>query len=140
MKAILPLSLLLSLCCHEVVQASSDFESKVKYPQESVVFEIKDTPELSVVFDHKAHGEVGCMVCHHKPRCAICHYNPKDKQPPYASCSTAGCHQAEGRSLDPQSRFMAFHDRDSGRSCFGCHVAEGRADGCRPCHGKAPAK
>ena len=140
MKAILSLSLLLSLCICGGAQASPGFESKVKYPQGPVALEVKDTPELSVMFDHKAHGEVGCTVCHHKPRCAICHYNPKDKQSPYASCSAAGCHQDEGRSLDPQSRFMAFHDRDSARSCFGCHVAEGRTDGCRPCHDKAPAK
>lgn len=139
MKTALPLSLLLALSLCVSAHASSSFDSKVKYPRKTIMLNVEDTPALSVSFDHSAHDNIGCDTCHHKPRCAICHFSPKLDSSPYASCSTVGCHPREGRSMNPDSRFMAFHKRDSQRSCFGCHVAEGNADGCRPCHSDKPA-
>ena len=99
---------------------------------------VGSNPKKVVKFNHSTHKDVTCDTCHHKPRCAICHYSPSLEKSPYASCSTEGCHTVQGRSNQENSRFMAFHDRDSVRSCFGCHqsLSEKYAEfkGCRPCH------
>lgn len=134
MRSVIALSVLLSLAFCGTAQASSALLSKVPPPKKPLSLTVEDTPDLSVVFRHDSHKGVSCALCHHKPRCVICHYGPDLQQSPYASCSMAGCHPDEGRSKDGMSRFMSFHKRDSERSCFGCHVKEGKVDGCRPCH------
>lgn len=134
MKYILPLALAASLCVCATAQASPGFQTKADGPKEELVLKSKDTPQLSVVFSHKDHAGVGCDTCHHKPRCVICHFSPSSEKAPNTSCSAEGCHPSMGRTQDEQSRFMAFHKRDSLRSCFGCHVKTGNHDGCAPCH------
>ncbi len=135
MKKFLLPSLFLSFFICMPAQASPGFGDNVPRPKRPITLSVEDTPRLSVTFDHRIHEGVTCDTCHHRPRCAICHYAPNEPMAPTASCSTVGCHPDEGRSLNPMSRFNAFHKRDSERSCFGCHVAEGRYNGCQPCHG-----
>ena len=137
MRPLFILTLLISLAwC--VPADAQDFKGGVKYPKNPIVLGGGDTPRLAVTFNHSTHKDVTCDTCHHKPRCAICHYSPSLEKSPYASCSTEGCHTVQGRSNQENSRFMAFHDRDSVRSCFGCHqsLSEKYAEfkGCRPCH------
>ena len=134
MKYLLPLALAASLAVCATAQASPGFQTKADGPKEELVLKSEGTPHLSVVFSHQSHQDIGCDTCHHKPRCVICHFNPKAEKAPNTSCSEAGCHPDVGRSKDEQSRFMAFHKRDSHRSCFGCHVKSGRYEGCTPCH------
>jgi hypothetical protein len=138
MKAVLSLSLIVPLFFCVSAQAKS-IDVKTPYPKEVLTLTVEDTPDLSVKFSHDVHtATIGCDTCHHLPRCAICHYKPTEKQSPWASCSSPGCHPDVGRSQDPHSRFMAFHTRESDRSCFGCHTAraeeQGVSQGCLPCH------
>lgn len=134
MKYMLPLALVASLALCATAQATPGFQTKAEGPKEDLVLKSKDTPHLSVVFSHKAHQGVGCDTCHHLPRCVICHFNPKAEKAPNTSCSSAGCHPDMGRTNEENSRFMAFHKRDSVRSCFSCHSKSGKYEGCTPCH------
>ncbi|MBQ9405829.1 MAG: cytochrome c3 family protein [Desulfovibrio sp.] len=87
---------------------------------------------MSVVFAHTDHRGVNCMHCHHNV----------SSEGRYVACTT--CHCTPGvRARDPISMFMAFHAKDNGRSCVGCHTSlveksESRYGlkfrGCRPCH------
>ena len=118
-------------------------KARMEAPKSSIILKAESSPRLSVTFNHSTHKDVKCDTCHHKPRCGICHYAPELSKSPAASCSTEGCHTIQGKSTDEQSRFMAFHTRDSQRSCFGCHRAAVSEHpdfkGCRPCHSdKAP--
>ena len=138
MKKVLSLSFIVPLFFCASAQAKS-MDVKTPYPKQELTLTVEDTPDLSVKFSHEVHAEsIGCDTCHHAPRCVICHYKPTETQSPWASCSTPGCHPDVGRSSDPNSRFMAFHERDSDRSCFGCHTAraeeQGISQGCLPCH------
>lgn len=138
MKPLFILTLLISLawCCTPA--EAQDFKANIKYPKDTLVLGGEISPRMAVKFNHTAHGDIACDTCHHKPRCAICHYSPTEEKSPYASCSTSGCHTVQGRSSEPDSRFMAFHSRDSRRSCFGCHrslsATHPEFQGCRPCH------
>ena len=134
MKYLLPLALAASLAVCATAQASPGFQTKADGPKKELVLKSEGTPHLSVVFSHQSHQDIGCDTCHHKPRCVICHFDPKAEKAPNTSCSEAGCHPDVGRSKDEQSRFMAFHKRDSLRSCFGCHSSTGNYEGCTPCH------
>ena len=98
-----------------------------------------ESPLLAVKFMHSSHSGISCDTCHHGQKCAICHHPQKAPVEKYASCgSTPDCHVLPGKSKDIKSRFMAFHKKDTTRSCYGCHSKlEGQyADfqGCRPCH------
>ena len=140
MKQILLPALLVSLSLCAPAYASPEFGDNVPRPIHDLLLKSEKTPRLSVPFSHKQHADVNCDTCHHRPRCAICHFSPREQFSPDASCSTAGCHPDMGNSREPMSRFMAFHKRDSERSCYGCHLKDGRTDGCMPCHGDKKTK
>lgn len=88
------------------------------------------SPQLAVVFNHDTHKSVKCRTCHHMA-------DEDGKR--FVKCTIEPCHSLKGaRERDPMSAFMAYHARDTDRSCYGCHVAE-RAKhpsfkGCQPCH------
>lgn len=89
---------------------------------------------MHVIFRHSSHKDIKCQFCHHA--------TPSDK--PYVSCTTEGCHSLNGaRERDTMSVFMAYHSRESERSCYSCHKAQAAKHpeftGCRPCHMGAAA-
>ncbi|HIX40613.1 MAG TPA: cytochrome c3 family protein [Candidatus Desulfovibrio intestinigallinarum] len=89
---------------------------------------------MHVIFRHTSHKGIKCGFCHHA--------SPTDK--PYVSCTTEECHSLKGpRERDSMSVFMAFHSRESERSCYSCHSAQKAKHpeftGCRPCHKGASA-
>lgn len=89
---------------------------------------------MHVIFRHTSHKGVKCAFCHHA--------SPSDK--PYVSCTTEECHSLKGaRERDTMSVFMAYHSRESERSCYSCHKARSAEHpeftGCRPCHKEAAA-
>ena len=105
--------------------------SPKNYP---ILIEGGESSRMSVVFSHKTHKGKGftCKQCHHE----------SSSSTPYSSC-TEDCHATPGaRERDPMSMFMAFHSKESDRSCYGCHnmLAEKHPGaypsfkGCRPCH------
>ena len=90
-----------------------------------------NSDRMSVMFPHTAHKGISCIHCHHE--------NPGDDR--YVSCTE--CHATPGaRERDPMSMFMAFHSKNSDRSCYGCHSQKKAQDparyakfkGCQPCH------
>lgn len=88
------------------------------------------SPRLAVIFNHSTHKQVKCRTCHHI----------KDEEGKrFVKCTREECHSLKGaRERDPMSAFMAYHTRDTDKSCYGCHQAE-RAKypsfkGCQPCH------
>lgn len=79
-----------------------------------------------VAFSHKGHAAVECKVCHHKGDT-------------FKKCSSAGCHD----STDPKDKssdksfYRTFHNRQSERSCVGCHKKQGKGPiKCTECHPK----
>ncbi len=99
-----------------------------------ILIEGSTSPRMSVVFSHNTHRNIGfyCKTCHHESSSDL----------PYSSCRDT-CHTITGaRERDPMSMFMAFHAKDTNRSCYGCHsmLAEKSPSdypsfkGCRPCH------
>lgn len=98
-----------------------------------IVIEGGESARMTVVFTHKSHRNIGvsCIHCHHD----------SSSNTPYSSCRE--CHSTPGaRERDPLSMFMAFHSRETNRSCYGCHVQLAEQDpqkyprfkGCQPCH------
>ena len=93
-----------------------------------------ESSRMNVMFRHQSHQGKGiaCKHCHHET----------SSETLYSSCRDE-CHATPGaRERDPMSMFMAFHARETDRSCYGCHsqLAEKEPDkypnfkGCRPCH------
>ena len=113
MRSLVTLTLLATLAWCTPAQAQN-FKEKIKFPTSPIVLGGEISPSMAVTFNHSSHRDVACDTCHHKPRCAICHYSPSEEKSPYASCSAAeGCHTIRGRSNETESRFMAFHSRES---------------------------
>lgn len=88
------------------------------------------SPRFAVIFNHNTHKSVKCKTCHH-----IKTANGKR----FVNCTVEGCHSTPGARLrNPESMFMAYHARDTDRSCYGCHKMEAakypQFKGCRPCH------
>ena len=98
--------------------------------QEPILLDYGASPRLSVVFNHGTHTTVKCRTCHHI-------VDEQGKR--YVKCTQEDCHSIKGsRSRDPMSAFMAYHEKGTDRSCYGCHM-EIRAShpsfkGCQPCH------
>lgn len=88
------------------------------------------SPRLAVIFNHSTHKDIKCRLCHHEAA-------PGGKR--FVPCTTEGCHSIQGaRQRDPLSMFMAYHEPNTDRSCYGCHRKEAASHpefkGCRPCH------
>ena len=88
-----------------------------------------------VVFNHQKHLPLGCKTCHHKWT---------DMSKPPVKCTNKGCHDLIGATgedmLKQNSAYLAYHKRDSVKSCVGCHSkkkSEGVKAGpiaCVKCH------
>lgn len=88
------------------------------------------SPAFAVVFNHSSHKQIKCRLCHHME-------DEDGKR--FVKCTIEPCHSTPGaRERDPLSMFMAYHARDTDRSCYGCHKMEAKKypefRGCRPCH------
>lgn len=91
-----------------------------------------------IMFPHHAqHLAVkgGCETCHHK----------WDGKGEIKACASAGCHDdtSKANKKQPTSYDSAFHTRDSGHSCVGCHTAQLKENPaskapkkCNECHSK----
>lgn len=112
------------------------FTQPLKTIRGPITLDYGASPLLAVVFNHSTHKSVKCVLCHHELDARGGRYEP---------CTAKGCHDIPGaRARSPLSAFMAFHDPDSDRSCYGCHKREARQHpefvGCRPCHISPMAK
>lgn len=99
--------------------------------KEPIEIEASGSKRMNVMFPHTAHKGISCFHCHHE----------EGSDGRYVACTE--CHATPGaRERDPMSMFMAFHSKNSDRSCLGCHkklAAENpgkfpQFKGCRPCH------
>lgn len=110
--------------------AQTAFADNLYSLRKPILMDYGPTPQLYVTFNHSSHKRVACRLCHHMP-------NEEGKR--FVKCTIEPCHSLQGsRQRNPMSAFMAYHDRESDRSCYGCHL-EKRARhpsfrGCQPCH------
>lgn len=98
--------------------------------REPILLDYGASPRLAVVFNHNTHKEVKCRTCHHI-------VDAQGQR--FVKCTREECHSLKGaRQRDPMSEFMAYHARDTDRSCYGCHQQERATHpsfkGCQPCH------
>lgn len=113
-----------------LAEEKRDLKAIDKVFREPVILSSPESPAMHVAFRHTDHKGMRCAVCHHK-------VTPADER--YTSCGAdAACHSISGRSVEAKSLFMAYHDRDSERSCYGCHFKEkarfNAVKGCTTCH------
>lgn len=71
--------------------------------------------------------------------CKLCHHMETSDGDLFVPCTNEECHATPGaRERDTMSLFMAYHDKNADRSCYGCHKKEAASHpqfkGCRPCH------
>ncbi len=90
------------------------------------------SPRMAVTFNHSSHKGINCRLCHHMET---------SEGDLFVPCTNEECHATPGaRERDTMSLFMAYHDKNTDRSCYGCHKKEAAArpqfkgKGCRPCH------
>lgn len=133
-KLLLATGLVLGLCAPLAAGVGAgekrDLKAIDKVFREPVNMNASADDKMHVLFRHSDHKGMQCEVCHHN-------VTPAGER--YVACgSDAACHALEGKSVDLKSRFMAYHDRESDRSCYGCHFIEkARFDnvkGCTTCH------
>ncbi len=127
--------LLVPLVCCVNAQAG-DFKDLTQTLKNPVLLHDGASPRMAVTFHHASHKGIKCGFCHHM--------KPEGAKRAYASCGAGeGCHVQMGKSKDSMSLFMAYHSKDSQRSCYGCHhTLAGKYPefkGCRPCHMPKPA-
>lgn len=92
----------------------------------------------TVMFPHRPHEGVECVVCHHKV----------DGKPDFRKCADAGCHDNLKDKKGEKSLYFVIHSKSDGlahASCLQCHtrIAEEKPDlkkaltGCKKskCHG-----
>lgn len=111
-------------------------KSRIAATKQPITLKAKASDRFNVVFNHSSHKGINCFTCHHKA----------GEKGRYVPCSS--CHKDIGRSKDPLSVFMAFHDKKSSHSCLACHRSLAKENpemygktfhNCRPCH-QPPAK
>ena len=90
------------------------------------------SPRMAVTFNHSSHKGINCRLCHHMET---------SEGDLFVPCTNEECHATPGaRKRDTMSLFMAYHDKNTDRSCYGCHKKGAAArpqfkgKGCRPCH------
>lgn len=97
-----------------------------------------------VRFPHARHSSLTCGDCHHGVKGAV---SGEDggvlTDNPLPSCSLSGCHDDPSSKKGDRSWYAAFHDKESGKSCLGCHRRAKAEDGnkvapasCNQCHAK----
>lgn len=126
--------LVISLCALTVIVAgaalAADAGDTPKAPKKPLALQHGTSKRMHVMFNHASHKDVPCAQCHH---------DTPDPAKPYVSCTSNDCHVTPGpRERDTMSMFVAYHAKDTDRSCYGCHkqVAKDHPgfSGCRPCH------
>lgn len=115
---------------------AADAGDAAKAPKKAMELKHGTSKRMHVMFNHTTHKDVACDQCHH---------DTPDPKKPFVSCTNADCHATPGpRERDTMSMFVAYHAKDTDRSCYGCHkklAAENpQFSGCRPCHMSAQAK
>ncbi|MBQ7738256.1 MAG: cytochrome c3 family protein [Desulfovibrionaceae bacterium] len=109
-----------------------DIKQMKEKMNQPITLKADKSSRMDVVFNHSSHRGINCFTCHHKK------LNDKDR---YVSCSS--CHKPLGKSKDPMSKFVAFHDKKSSHSCYACHTNLIKENpqrfgkifrNCRPCH------
>ncbi|MCY1286305.1 Class III cytochrome C family protein [compost metagenome] len=88
---------------------------------------VRERPLLPLNFDHRVHGQVNCLTCHHD-------YADRSPAGPAAGRTCILCHK--------QTPGLAVRiEQDFHRLCRGCHVqkvqafdAAGPVRACRQCH------
>lgn len=101
-------------------------------PKEPAILPTKPVRMTMTVayFSHEDHKEFACNDCHH----TFEGYGEIGK------CGDSGCHDDYKSKVGERSWFVAFHDKDDMRSCWGCHIAYKEADkttgptSCDSCH------
>ena len=90
------------------------------------------SPRMAVTFNHSSHKGINCRLCHHMET---------SEGDLFVPCTNEEFHATPGaRKRDTMSLFMAYHDKNTDRSCYGCHKKEAaprpqfKGKGCRPCH------
>lgn len=101
-----------------------------KAPKKAIELKHGTSKRMHVMFNHTTHKDIACEQCHHD--------SPAPDKP-YASCTDNDCHATPGpRERDTMSMFVAYHAKDTDRSCYGCHkkmaAQHPEFTGCRPCH------
>lgn len=133
MKHVTALLLAMAFFCTGAAQAS-EAKDRVARMHEPITIQ-GDSKRMAVVFNHSSHKAKGitCIHCHHE--------SPVNM--PFVSCSDENCHATPGaRERDTMSMYMAYHAKDTDRSCVGCHTQLAAQSpksypgfkGCRPCH------
>lgn len=132
-----PTPLLVTLIFVWAVSAQAQPLDRVRAAiQNSIEIQGGSSPRMNVTFKHAYHiiGKgISCTHCHHD----------RSLGSSFVSCRNEDCHATPGaRERDTMSMFMAFHDIDTDRSCYGCHTRQSEENpdkypefqGCRPCH------
>ncbi|MDL2285224.1 cytochrome c3 family protein [Desulfovibrio sp. OttesenSCG-928-F07] len=129
MKYLAPLMVMLTLIGASVALAI-DIDEIFDKP---IVIKATSSEKMNVTFQHASHADISCETCHHAAK--------GDDE--YTSCSVKGCHSFPGpRERRKMSTFMAYHAKDTDRSCYGCHnqLREEEPEAypafrnCQPCH------
>ena len=131
MKYVTLLLFALAVLCTGAAQAR-DIKEMAQIIKKPIEIPGGSSARMSVMFPHTAHKGINCMHCHHEVG--------GDSR--YVACTE--CHSTPGaRERDSMSMFMAFHAKDTDRSCYGCHTKKAlenpakygeKFKGCRPCH------
>ncbi len=132
MKYVSLLFFSLALVMWSVGTQARDIKEMSQFIKQPLQIKAGLSKRMDVVFPHTAHRGINCLQCHHE-------IGPDGR---YVACTE--CHSKPGpRERDPLSMFMAFHAKESDRSCVGCHKQmlnkipakyEAKFKGCRPCH------
>jgi hypothetical protein len=114
--------------------------SSLQLPQDIVMDHAQediDNPVYTpVIMPHQKHMSLGCDSCHH---------TWEDTSQAPKKCTSSGCHDLIGGSgeqmQEVNAAFNAFHNRESTRSCVGCHLDKNRSEqtcgpftNCADCH------
>jgi hypothetical protein len=123
------------ILCTPILQASS-----LQVPQEILMDDSQDLVDnpvyTPVVMPHQGHIALGCQSCHH---------TWEDTSQAPKKCTSCGCHDLIGASgeqiQEVNAAFNAYHNRESTRSCLGCHLDKNEAEqafgpfaNCADCH------
>lgn len=110
---------------------AENFKAISESLKKPILLDDGESPRMNVTFQHSSHRGIKCSFCHHAA---------PSNGPVYSSCAgNEECHYLKGsKERDVQSVFMAYHSKDSERSCYSCHKKLASKypafRGCQPCH------
>ena len=129
-------SFCLGLCLFSFHLQAASFELPGEIIMDRAEGHVDNPIYTPVRMPHNSHISLGCESCHH---------TWEDKSSAPQACTSSGCHDVLG-ATGPQmqevdSAFNAYHNRESSRSCLGCHIQKEQADepcgpaaSCTDCH------